>query len=349
MLGRYPDKRPKDLKVTCDGHMYLDNLVSSWGKHQRIQEDDILTALRKHAIRGEEASRFTITCTIGGRTLIKVSPKLQPGSRPPVVERYRTPRTRPSAPNHSPKPARDSKAKLDMSLDELIRSNDGESRFSGSSSSSTKWKNGLGTSHIFNGTAKLPESSAGNVDSSSNQDDRSVLRRSLVEMSLDEAAKLLDRDGNDQAAAAAETERSARVRRSMEQMGLTPGTSHIRLSPGSKKALNNAAQTIDSSPSPPPDRGAPRTAGGDDEDDVALAACAARCFNVSGDVEAPEATGKAETKNEAPPRPPGGNWQQFLDTDDNSMWYYWPGPGGEWWCGPNEGDSPHPYKESGSQ
>jgi hypothetical protein len=200
--------------------------------------------------------------------------------------------------------------------------------------------------------------------------------RSLEQMTLEEAAHVLGNGGA--TGSSAQDERSARVRRSMEQMGLTLSTSHIRRAPGSKalKDTQKEVLTIDlESPSPPPDRKAcgsgstPQVA--EDAEDVALAACVARSLNVSGDVQISDADavpGKSDTSNpsaseansatahatsgdaskEAPPRPPGANWQQYFDSDDNCMWYYWPGPGGEWWCGPKEGDMPHPYKGTGT-
>lgn len=348
MLGRYPEKRPQDLNVTCDGHMYLDDLIRAWGQQHGLQEEAVLIALRKYAARGEVSSRFTMTCTLGGRTIIKVSPKLPAGSRPTVERHYTLPvRSRVQPPRQTPKCNLDVKAKLDMSLDDLIGSSNGIHYSGSSSSSSSGWKNGAAAGYKTLGDAtKIGQTaldSGKTISANAEQDVKSTKKWSLLDVTLNEAAGLLECNGPDRGKVTAQgDERSARVRRSMEQMGLTPATAHIRKKTGRKNALPDVTEVVDSSPSPPPDRGEAAQAG-EDADDIALAACAARSLNVSGGVEIAAAAGAG--KAEAPPRPPGSNWQQYFDSEDSSLWYFWPGPGGEWWCGPKEGDEPHPYKE----
>jgi len=328
VLGRYRDKRPKDFRVTSDGHMYLDDLMSAWGKHQNLNEEEILGALRKHSARGEDRSRFTITCTVGGRTLIKVSPKL-PNGVGAVVKHSRRPHFQAPAPCQDPPGRINPKSKLDMSLDDLIRSNDTDNRYA--SSSSTKWNN---SSYA----RKLPANTG-------DQTNINARRDMLEQVTSEDAASMLEGGG----AGVDHSERNARIRRKMEQMGLTPESSHIRLRPGKKSATKSAIEIIDGSPSPPPSRIAAATTqgsknAGENVDDVSLAASAARSLIVSGGVQVFDAT-VGSAMNEPPQRPPGGNWEQYLDADDSSMWYFWPGPGGEWWCGPNEGDEPRPYSE----
>lgn len=144
-------------------------------------------------------------------------------------------------------------------------------------------------------------------------------------------------------------ERFGKVRRSMEQMGLTPNTAHIRTHPRHKAAANGCSEVVDSSPSPSRSHGVTVVAQGetqtnpdDDAVDVALAARVAQCFKVSGDMEIRDASG-GDADNEPPAKPPGGNWEQYFDDELGDVWYYWPGPGGQWWCGVKEDDVPKPY------
>ena len=104
----------------------------AWGKQHQMEEDNILAALRKFATRGKEGNRFTIACTLGEGTLIKVVPKLKNGSfasRPRMA--WSLPCARVPEPVRvralqqeakSAKSALDTKSKLDMFLNELIRS-----------------------------------------------------------------------------------------------------------------------------------------------------------------------------------------------------------------------------------
>merc|ERR1719263_519007 len=103
-------------------------------------------------------------------------------------------------------------------------------------------------------------------------------------------------------------------------MGLTPESSHIRLRPGKKSVPKGGIEIIDVSPSPPPSRTASAATGSRNAGE-----------NVDGAHVSDGTDGSA--MNEPPQRPPGGNWEQYLDAEDSSMWYFWPGPGGEWWCG----------------
>merc|ERR1711920_508351 len=110
-----------------------------------------------------------------------------------------------------------------------------------------------------------------------------------------------------------------------------------------------SAEVVDSSPSPPRSnemvvaaRGEGKANQDDDAVDSLLAAKANQCFRVSGDVDIRDESG-GDICNEPPPKPPGENWEEYFDDDFGSLWYYWPGPGGQWWCGCKEDDVPKPY------
>lgn len=349
--------------MTTDGCMYVDNLIAAWGEIHNVSAEDVLTALRKYAERDGGDSRFTLSPTLGGRTLIKVAAKAGPESPPDAaiafgssyprqryslpIKDYTTPRRRELAPRREQavRAPLEVKEKLDMSLSELINDANQRTGYSGSSSSSSRWKHQR--DRKVADVAELVNKPRGMGNPLS------------LDMSLEEVIDSAEPARKENVPLTAEAEeRRARLLRKTEQMGLTPGTAHIRRRPMPSKLPTQSpvevVDLLDDSDSP-----VPQTApvAGDDGTDAALAACVAKSLNVScskvtagaSSEESRQAGAMTDDKVEPPDPPPGANWEQFADSEDGTLWYYWPGPGGEWWCGPKEGDKPQPYKsEEGS-
>jgi len=324
--------------MTADGHFYLDDLMQAWGKAERLEELEVLAALRSHAVRqvGDEIEqRFSILPTIKGRILIRVAPKNQTrrkiGPRDAMHFRFGAPHARLckedckqeykaeekqevpviAARRAEPK-AISTRDKLDMSLSQLI------------------W-------HEHENVA---------VSSVRN----TCVERLASPVGLAAPVETVVNGNSIRLHGSIVDQRFGKVRRSMQQMGLTPNTAHMRAKPCRKAAAKKCSEVVDSSPSPPRSHRATvaaresHTNPDDDAVDAALAARVSQCCKVSGEIEIRDASG-GNADNEPPSKPPGGNWEQYFDNEHGDVWYYWPGPGGQWWCGCSEDDVPKAYND----
>lgn len=78
-FGRYPEKRPQGLQVDGNGTFRLDNLMNVWGKGEGLRERDVLRAMRKHMFHesdeGVSSLRFGVDKDDQGYIVIRVLPR----------------------------------------------------------------------------------------------------------------------------------------------------------------------------------------------------------------------------------------------------------------------------------
>lgn len=161
-FGRYPQKRPRGLPVDTLGCVKLDDIMRCWGFAQGLEEKDIMHAVRQHMFRetaGGGSLRFAMDGDADGGIVIRVMPTDRDvdrggrphrsrglrdmpyegvlgrafGMRPPEqrvpkmigsVLRTPLPKPMPTSPNVNGALSRAKQKgnKLDMSLDDVIRS-----------------------------------------------------------------------------------------------------------------------------------------------------------------------------------------------------------------------------------
>ena len=146
MFGRHANKRPTGLEVT-DGGMWVDELMVSWGMDNNLEEADVLRAVQKNMLHGDNQRRFSLEYdNDSGRTFLRVHPKREKWNRGYGAERNRGYGTPPQGGGYSSRSTWASKhrhqkapqmrgtvgrkdsasklqtcQKLDMSLDEVVK------------------------------------------------------------------------------------------------------------------------------------------------------------------------------------------------------------------------------------
>jgi len=78
-FGRYPEKRPKGLKVNACGAILVSSLIETWGRSHGITEEKLLAAIQRHMFDEQRPAtgnlRFSLDNDEHGNMLVRVHPK----------------------------------------------------------------------------------------------------------------------------------------------------------------------------------------------------------------------------------------------------------------------------------
>lgn len=207
MMGRYPSKRPAGLQVDRKGAFLLEDLMRTWGHSAGLHEWQVLDAVRRHMFSdgpGGRSLRFAINSEAAGIT-IRVNPK-SGGSGGAAEDRPPSPRL----------PARMAP------LVECVPASRPEAI---PARSTPKASSSVPPLHVRALRGSVAET-MGVLAFREEEAERDQLPR----RPLSPPAAPMDDEDTDGAFL-----RRARVRRACEQMGLTPETQHVRLTPRSSR------------------------------------------------------------------------------------------------------------------
>lgn len=313
-FGRHPQKRPRGLNVDQNGRMLLEQLMATWAWSQGLKEPEILGAVRENMFHEDGQLRFAIDADNQGRTQIRVLPKRDKWNRGSSqgTPAYKGGHQR-AAWGGRPTP---DKPALRGSVAKAVP------------------KVGATPTPVLNTAKKL---------------DMSLDELNQVEREQEMAVPEFSPPPRGEQALPAYHQKREDLRRSLDQMGLTASSSHVRLpARGRERGKGGAAWSRNSggkgrSPrerprsESPPFRGRTRedisrSPSPGDEDEM-LAESAARSLNVDD--------GKRREGSRKPPPPPGDHWTKYAD--DGTVWYYYNGPLGEWWS--TENNDVQPYND----
>lgn len=231
-FGRYPDKRPKGLYADDTGAFRVEDLMYYWGHDQGLTEQQLLTALRDHMFHeGEGAGhlRFAIDSDAKGHIVVRVQPPKRKESNgqcaTPARARWRQQRGGSEADEMmgavdivADLPVSE---KLDMSLEDMIKIGRREER-----------------------PLKMPTELRPRTWHSSG--DWAARDTEWTRWHSDQP-EAYSRNEEGHSSAAYARLRAEKVRHRVEQMGLTPGSRHIR-EPGRNRESRREAEG--SGPSP---------------------------------------------------------------------------------------------------
>jgi len=334
--------------VDGEGNMLLEQVMCLWGYQNELEEQDILQSVKENMFHEDGNLRFSIDHDSEGRLKIRVLPKRDRwsggGSSTPAWNGAATPtwkppqRGNPSSWNGKKTPekhaptmrgsvahmgitvpapkAMSTAKKLDMPLESLIE-----------------------TERAYTAEASMPQPMA-------EDSEQAAFLRSAFE----------------QATHLRESTRKNNVHRAFEQMGLTAGTSNLRLNAkgqnakgqngkghwnptrrytgGKAAAWQKGSKEPQRSDSPMRSRRDGSRSPSPGEEDAALSEMARKTLNVSSD--RPLATNGITLDQKKPAPPPGEHWTKY--EDEGTVWFYYEGPFGKFWC-PNDARDPQPYDD----
>jgi hypothetical protein len=299
--------------------MRLDQLMNVWARKEGLKEKDVLDGVKEHMFHEDGNLRFSIDHDNEGRIKIRVLPKRNKWANDSSTPTWKgsaqrsaswawgdkqTPEKRAPVmrgsiargvvvPKAVPAPkALSTSKKLDMPLNELIN-NEKE-----------------------------------NISAPAAEVDMEVSPQVAAEMWSERTAYYQHKTAN--------------VYRAVAQMGLTGDTSDLRLpsrfgrnqkgqGKGAGKRNGRGAWGAGQQESPRQDsplrgRRSRSPSAGEEDDDLAEAA--RRSLRVADDRPL-AGTSLGESKGKPPP-PPGEHWTKY--EDEGTIWYYYKGPLGQWWC-----------------